>query len=79
MAFTIQYLANGESIAVTSWPTDLPPTRAFARQGIRLRGADKAIIRDEEGERLTVILDIDVAKMGTAGGDAPALHADRNG
>jgi hypothetical protein len=55
MAFTIQYLKNGAEIAETPWMSDVPPTRRFARKGIKLHEADTAIIRDEVGKHLAVI------------------------
>ena len=57
MAFTIQYLSNGREVGETPWPSDLPPTRDFAWQGLQLREADTAIIRDEVGKRLLAIVD----------------------
>ncbi len=58
MAFTIQYLSNGSEVGETPWPSDLPPTRDFAWQGLKLREADTAIIRDEVGKPLAVITDM---------------------
>jgi hypothetical protein len=55
MAYTIQYLTNGAEIAETPWSSDMPPSRDFAWQGIKLREADTAIIRDEVGKHLAVI------------------------
>jgi hypothetical protein len=55
MAFTIQYLKNGAEVAETPWESDIPPTRAFARQGIKRREADTAVIRDEVGKHLAVV------------------------
>jgi hypothetical protein len=55
MAYTIQYLTNGAEIAETPWSSDMPPSRDFAWQGIMLREADTAIIRDEVGKHLAVI------------------------
>jgi len=55
MAFTIQYLKDGREVAETTWASDMPPTRHFARKGIKLRKADTAIIRDEVGKHLAVI------------------------
>lgn len=55
MAFTIQYLLNGQEVGETPWHSDMPPTRDFARQGIQLRKADTAIIRDEVGKHLAVV------------------------
>jgi len=55
MAFTIQYLKNGAEVAETPWQSDIPPTRNFARQGLKRHGADTAVIRDEVGKHLAVI------------------------
>ena len=55
MAFTIQYLSNGQEVGETPWLSDIPPTRDFAWQGIRRRKADTAIIRDEVGKQLALI------------------------
>jgi hypothetical protein len=55
MAFTIQYLKDGSEVAEAPWASDMPPTRQFARDGIKFRKADTAIIRDEVGKHLPVI------------------------
>ena len=55
MAFTIQYLKNGKEIAETPGQSDIPPTRAFAKYGIKRHDAETAIIRDEVGKTLTTI------------------------
>jgi hypothetical protein len=55
MAFTIQYLKNGKEVTETPWVGDVPPTRAFAKQRIKRRRTDTAIIRDEVGNHLAII------------------------
>jgi hypothetical protein len=55
MAYTIQYLSNGKEVSETPWECDVPPSTRYARQGLRLRAADTAIIRDEEGKHLVAV------------------------
>ncbi|HKQ45622.1 MAG TPA: hypothetical protein VJS47_09530 [Rhizomicrobium sp.] len=55
MAYTIQYLSNGKEVAETPWHSDVPPSTRYARQGLRLRAADTAIIRDEVGKHLVAV------------------------
>jgi hypothetical protein len=55
MAFTIQYLSHGREVDETAWECDVPPSTRHARQGLRIRAADTAIIRDEQGKHLVSI------------------------
>jgi hypothetical protein len=55
MAFTIQYLCNGKEVGETPWECDVPPSTRYARQGLKLRAADTAIIRDELGKHLVAV------------------------
>jgi hypothetical protein len=52
MAYTIQYLSNGKDVGETPWESDGPPSTRFALQGLGLRAADTAIIRDELDKHL---------------------------
>jgi len=55
MAYTILYLSNGKEVSETPWECDVPLSTRYARQGLRLRAADIAIIRDEEGKHLVAV------------------------